>query len=153
MPQNPPPGIQRLTPRLAYDDPQAAINFLETAFGFPERAESRLEGPNGSIIVAEVQIGDAYLMIGRSGAHGMASPRQTGAPTLNLIVYVDDIDQHHEQARAAGAVIVSELADQYWGDRRYEAQDCEGHLWSFHERTREVPQDEIDAVEATFKQQ
>ena len=151
MPKSPPPGIQRVTTRIAYEDPAEAIRFLEQAFGFPERKEMRLEGKAGSIIVTEVQIGDAYIMIGPAGAHAMASPRSTGMPTESLMVYVDNIDQHFAQAKTNGATIVSEPSDQYWGDRRYEAKDLEGHLWFFHERTRDVPRSEIETIEATFK--
>ena len=152
MPTNPPSGIQRLTTRIAYDDPRAAMEFLERAFGFPEREDKRLEGANGSIIVAEVAIGEAYLMIGPSGAHSMDSPKTTGKPTESLMVYVDNIDEHFERARAEGATIIAEPSHQYWGDRRYEAKDPEGHLWFFHERTRDVPRSEIDAIEATFRE-
>ena len=118
MPQNPPPGVQRLTPRIAYADPAGALAFLAAAFGFSERVDSRLEGANGAIIVTEVQIGDAYLMIGPDGAHDIASPQSVGMPTASLMVYVDDIDRHYAQAKAAGATIVNPPTDQYWGDRR-----------------------------------
>lgn len=52
------------------------------------------------------------------------------------MVCVDDVDEHFRVALANGAEIVSEAADQYWGDRRYEARNLEGHLWFFHERPR-----------------
>lgn len=151
MPQNPPPGVQYVTPRIACEDPNAALAFYQEAFGFPERAASRLEGANGSVIVTEIQIGAAYLMIGPAGSHDIASPKSTGMPTASLMVYVDDVDEHYRRAKAAGAGIVNPPTDQYWGDRRYEALDPDGHLWFFHQRTRDVPRSEIDAVEATFK--
>ena len=51
-----------------------------------------------------------------------------------LHVYLDgDLEDHRERARAAGAEIVTELAEQPDGDRRYDARDPEGHLWSFAE--------------------
>ena len=152
MVQNPPPGVQQLTTRLAYRDPQAALDFLEGAFGFPERKAARLEGVGGSIIVTEVQIGDSYLMVGSEGAHTMATPLATSGPTACLLVYVDDVDAHFARAQAGGATIIAEPGDQYWGDRRYEAKDPEGHLWFFQQRTRDVPQSEIDAIEAGFRE-
>jgi uncharacterized glyoxalase superfamily protein PhnB len=66
-------------------------------------------------------------------------------------VYVDQIDEHFQRARAEGAAILSEPQDQFWGDRRYEAQDPEGHLWSFHEHLRDVPQEEIDVALAALR--
>ena len=149
--QNPPPGIQRTTVRIAYEDPQAAVDFLEQAFGFPERTDHRLEGPQGKLIVTAVAIGDTYVMIGPAGSHGLVSPASVGSSTESLMVYVDDIDTHYANAMANGAEIISPPADQYWGDRRYEAKDLEGHLWFFHERTKEISAEEIAKVEAGFR--
>lgn len=151
MPQNPPKGVQRLTVRLGYRDPAKAVDFLLSAFGFPEKLDKRLEGKAGSIIVTEVAIGDSYVMIGPAGAHGISSPLDSGNPTESMMVYVDAIDEHFDRAKSHGATIVSEPTDQYWGDRRYEAKDLEGHTWFFHERTRDVPQGEIDKIESTFR--
>ncbi len=151
MIENPPTGTQRVTVRIAYENPQQAVDFLDRAFGFAEREGSRLEGPNQTIIVTEIAIGDAYVMIGPAGSHAIASPCQVGASTESLMVYVDHIDDHFERARANGARIISPPGDQYWGDRRYECKDPEGHLWIFHERTRQVSPEEIANIEATFK--
>ena len=151
MPENPPEGIQRVTVRIAYEDPRAAVEFIERAFGFPEIPDQRIERSDGSIILTEIKVGDAYIMIGPAGSHGIASPKAFGLSTESLMVYVDDIDDHFARASANGALIVSEPTDQYWGDRRYEARDIEGHLWFFHEHTRDVSREEIEAVEASFR--
>ncbi len=55
-----------------------------------------------------------------------------------LTVYVDDVDAHYQRATAAGATIVLELANQPWGDRRYQASDPEGHQWSFAQHIFDV---------------
>lgn len=67
------------------------------------------------------------------------------------MVYVDDIDRHYEIAKNNGARIIAEPKDQYWGDRRYEALDLEGHKWFFHERVRDIPKEKIQAIEASFR--
>ena len=64
--------------------------------------------------------------------------------------YVDDIDAHFARAQAAGTKIISPPADQFWGDRRYEAEDPEGHLWSFHEHLRDVSKEK--KVEIEFRE-
>jgi uncharacterized glyoxalase superfamily protein PhnB len=70
------------------------------------------------------------------------SPRRTGVLNAQVHVYVDDVDAHYERAKAAGAEIVREPADQPYGDRRYDAKDPEGQLWSFAQRLRDVaPED------------
>jgi uncharacterized glyoxalase superfamily protein PhnB len=63
--------------------------------------------------------------------------------------YVDDFDAHHERARAAGATIGDAPADQEHGDRRYHAEDPEGHSWFFAQRVRDVPPEEWGATVAS----
>ena len=150
MAQNPPEGTPRILARLAYDDVAAAVAFLERAFGFREAVDARLEEPDGSIFLTEITVVDSRVMIGLAGGHGIVSPKTTGVVTQGLIVYLDDLDGHCQRARDAGAEIVSEPADQFWGDRRYEAEDLEGHLWSFHQHVRDVPPAEIRAAIRTM---
>lgn len=118
-------------PRLAYRDEVAAIEFLVRAFGFRERREARMEHPTGTL--AWLEIGDGVVMVGRAGAdrHGLHSPSDLEGTTTMMNVRVADVDAHHARAKAEGAVIVSDLADMFWGERRYEAADLEGHRWHF----------------------
>jgi len=46
-------------------------------------------------------------------------------------VYVEDVDAHHARAAAAGAEIAEEPHDEPYGERRYAAEDPEGHCWYF----------------------
>ena len=57
-------------------------------------------------------------------------------------MYVDDVDAHFKRAKAAGATILEEPADQFYGDRRYGVEDPEGHQWFFATHVRDVaPED------------
>ena len=49
----------------------------------------------------------------------------------SVMCYVDDVDAHFARAKAAGAKIIAEPEDQFYGDRTYVAQDPEGHRWFF----------------------
>jgi uncharacterized glyoxalase superfamily protein PhnB len=120
----------RCEPRLAYDDGKTALVFLTTAFGLKE--QTRMEGPDDNFM-AWLEFGHSMLMIGRSGPqnHNLYSPRQTGKPTAEVNVVVDDIDRHFHRAMAAGAIIGTALEDAPWGQRHYEAVDPEGHGWHF----------------------
>lgn len=131
-------------PRLAYDDERAALEFLTRAFGFVERREARMDGgdPKESIL-AWLDFGDGVVMIGRTETevHMINSPRQTsGKVTAMMNVHVDDIDAHYERAISEGAQIVMEINDAFYGNRRYEALDPEGHRWHFHESLEHVKQ-------------
>ncbi len=141
MPQNPPEGYQRVIPYLLYEDAPAAIEFLGKAFGFEERM--RFEGKDGAIGHAEVEYKDNVVMLATAAAEaGHDSPKNLSAKHGLVMVYVDDVDAHHDQAKAAGAKIIRELADQFYGDRTYGAEDFEGHSWYFATHTKDVaPED------------
>ncbi|MEQ8857378.1 MAG: hypothetical protein RIC56_01905 [Pseudomonadales bacterium] len=143
MVDNPPRGMPRVLARLTYADVAGAVGFLESAFGFSERPDARVVDADGRVALTELDVFDSCIMLGAEGAHGLASPVSLGGTTQALIVYVDGIDAHYQRARAGGADIVSDPADQFWGDRRYEARDPEGHCWSFHEHLRDVSPEEM----------
>jgi PhnB protein len=119
--------VGRIAPYLLYEDGAAAIDFLTKAFGFEE--VMRMD-EDGLVNHAEVRLGDDSVMLGYPGAD-YVNPRKSGYSSALVHVYVDDVDAHFEQAKAAGAEIVMEPADQEYGDRRYDAKDPEGHAWSF----------------------
>lgn len=138
-----PPGWPRITPALWYDDANAAIDWLCRAFGFEVRM--KVEGEGGRVEHSELVFGDGLVMVGEPRPEKFPqtrSPAQAGgANTMNLMVYVDDVDAHLERARAAGATILSEpkntdYGEEYWEDRGYECRDLGGHHWWFYQRIR-----------------
>ena len=58
-------------------------------------------------------------------------------------MYVDDVDAHYARAKRAGATILEEPTDQFYGDRRYRAADPEGHHWCFATHVRDVSAEEM----------
>ena len=139
MVQNPPPDFPRITPYLLYEDLDGTVDWLIEAFGFTERM--RMKGPDGKSNHAEVALGDGVVMMGHPGPD-YQNPKRHGHPSQLVYVYVDDVDKHVEMAKAAGAHILSEPADQFYGDRTYMAEDPEGHQWSFAQHVRDVaPED------------
>ncbi len=136
MVKSPPENTQRLMPRLAYDDAPAAIEFLCRAFGFQETARF---APRGKVIYSEIALqGETLFAIGYSPEAG-PSPRQPGGLSIQLFCYVDDVDSHYSTARAEGATILSPPEDKFWGDRSYDALDCEGYRWTFRKIIKNVP--------------
>jgi uncharacterized glyoxalase superfamily protein PhnB len=65
--------------------------------------------------------------------HHLYSPSEVDHSAVMIMVAVNDIDSHYEHVRAAGATITMEIEDAFYGYRRYEADDLEGHHWHFHE--------------------
>ncbi len=135
-----------ITPYLLYEDGAAAVDFLTSAFGLREVLRST--SPEGRVWHAELALGDGNVYLGEPG-RGYRSPKRLGATTVAIHVYVDDVDAHCERARAAGAEIRAEPADQEYGDRRYMAADSEGHEWFFAQRIRDVAPEEWGATTTT----
>lgn len=139
MPSNPPEDMPRITPYLLYEDVGVALDWLARAFGFRERM--RLRSPGGTITHAEMTLADGVVMMGCPGPD-YRNPRRLGQVTQSVYVYVDDVDGHFTRAREAGATILEEPRDQFYGDRRYGAADPEGHHWYFAQHVRDVaPED------------
>jgi uncharacterized glyoxalase superfamily protein PhnB len=134
-------SFPRVIPMLAYEDAAAALDWLSEAFGFRER--TRLTGPDGTIGHAEMELGDAVIMLAtptpdyqgpkRHRETCEAARKWSAVPYVidGVLVYVDDVDAHFRQARDAGATILSEPQDQDFGERHYRAEDLEGHRWMF----------------------
>ena len=118
-------------PSLRYRDASAAIEWLERAFGFEEKAVYR--GEDGVVVHAELRLGAGLIMLGqvRAGDWMGGSGPDPRASAPGIYVVIKDPDAHHERARAEGAEIVREPVDQDYGGRDYSARDLEGNLWSF----------------------
>jgi PhnB protein len=135
--------VQRITPYLLYEDCNAMLDWLSKAFGFKEVL--RFENDNGDVTHAEMAFEGASIYMGDPG-DDFENPRNGGYIGAQIAVEVDDVEAHFEQAKAAGAEIVREPTDQPYGDRRYDAKDPEGHLWSIAQHVRDVAAEDWGAT-------
>jgi PhnB protein len=121
-----PEGYHSITPYLGIKKAAEAIEFYKKAFNASE--VMRLTMPDGNIGHAELRIGDSALMLGTPCDQGpLSNPQQ--AVSIGLHLYVTDVDQSFQQALDAGAQSVSEVKDQFYGDRSGTLRDPFGHLW------------------------
>jgi uncharacterized glyoxalase superfamily protein PhnB len=118
-----------ITAYLLYEDVAGALKFLSKAFGF-KKAGDQYRGPDGKINHASMQLGDDLIMMGYPGPK-YKNPKRLGQATQNLYIDVDSVDAHFAKAKKAGAHILEEPEDQFYGARRYGAEDPEGHCWYF----------------------
>ena len=124
------PAFERIIPLLTYQDIPAAHDFLVRAFGFDAGGVYR--NADGQPVHGEVRVGGTSIWLHRVTAeHKLNSPLAADVANSGLVVYVDDVDAHYERARAAGATIDADPADQPYGQREYGARDLEGHRWWF----------------------
>ncbi|MEP6661097.1 MAG: VOC family protein [Acidimicrobiales bacterium] len=124
--------------RLAYNDEVAALGYLVRVFQLEEIREARFD--TGTSVLAWLRVGDGVVMIGKANAevHQIHSPSSLGNTTVQMMVYVHDIDAHYAHAVAEGANITMGVEDAFYGERRYEATDLEGHRWHFGERFDDI---------------
>jgi PhnB protein len=115
-----PEGCHSITPYLLVPDVGRLIEFLKQAFGAVERGS--IARPNGTILHAQMRIGDSILMIGEP-----QSPYKP-LPTM-LYLYVSDVDATYKQAVAAGGVSTAEPTDMFYGDRSACVRDVADNSW------------------------
>lgn len=140
------------TPAVFYRDPKAAIAWLAEAFGF--ELTMAIEGPPGDPASSHYEMAapsGGRIMIGGQWADWTRSPAEAGGVnTQSVHVQLDDgLDGHCEHARSAGAQIVAEPSDEFYGDRTYRAVDVEGHRWTFSMQVREVTKAEAEQAIGT----
>jgi len=136
-----PEGYHSITPYLGIQKAAEAIEFYKKAFGATE--VMRLSMPDGGIGHAELRIGDCPIMLGTPCDQGPLSNPDT-SPSVGLHLYVTDVDKSYKQAIAAGATVVSEVKDQFYGDRSGTLKDPYGHLWFLATRKEDLTQEQIE---------
>jgi PhnB protein len=137
-----PEGYHTLAPYLAVDNAAEAIDYYKEAFGAKERV--RMEAPGGAIGHAELEIGDSVVMLSDPFPQASTkSPKELGGSSVSVFMYVEDVDAVVKQAVDAGATVLMEVADQFWGDRFGTVQDPFGHTWSVATHVEDVPPEEI----------
>ena len=120
-----------VTPVLIYPDVRAAVEWLQTAFGFEEK----------------VRIGDAHrsqLAFGTDGAIVVADVRRDkvapsgGVVTQEIKLRVDDVDAALARALEAGAQVREEPRTYEYGERSCLIEDPFGHRWELTQTVQDV---------------
>src|SRR5262249_1954034 len=115
-----PDGYHSITPYLVVPGVATLLDFLKQAFEAQEL--HRMLRPDGTVMHAEVRIGDSLVMMGE--------PMGDTQPMLgSLYLYVNDVDTVYKRALQAGATSTSAPADQFYGDRSAGFKDPVGNQW------------------------
>jgi uncharacterized glyoxalase superfamily protein PhnB len=112
---------------LSYPDAPAALDWLQ-AVGF--EVVRRQDGPEGTVLHAEVRMGEAVLMVASSDADYYRPPLIGRSTGQGLYLLVGDVDAFHRKALAAGGTSVIDPEDTEWGTRRCRILDPQGQEWS-----------------------
>jgi PhnB protein len=140
-----PQGYHSVTPYLVVPGVAKLIEFLQQAFGavLSHPPSSR---PDGTIMHAEVKLGDSFIMMGEPMGEFKAMP-------ASLYLYVPDTDATYARAIKAGGTSIMEPADQFYGDRNAGVKDTSGNHWWIGTHIEDVAPDELSKrAEAAMKQ-
>jgi PhnB protein len=140
-----PDGHHTVTPYLMISGAAKALDFYKKAFGAKEVL--RMDGPEGKVMHAEIQIGDSRIMVADEMPNmpdmGFRSPNSLGGTGVGILLYVPDVDALAKQATAAGAKVLRPVQDQFYGDRAGTFADPFGHMWTLSTHIEDVPPDEL----------
>ncbi len=144
-----PSGFHTLTAHLTVGDGNQAVDFYKRAFGAKEVA--RMPAPDGSLMHAELKIGNSMIMLAGEMPGGSKSPKSLGGSPVTLNLYVSDADDFFMRAVQAGARVTMPLANQFWGDRYGQLEDPFGHIWAVATHIENLtPQEMMKRAQAAF---
>lgn len=130
-----PEGYNAVTPYLVVPGVVKLIDFMKRAFGAQETMPPMMT-PDGKVMHTEVRVGDSMIMMGEPSQHAPAMPAA-------LMLYVTDCDAVYRRAIEAGAVSISEPADQFYGDRSAGITDPSGNRWWIGTHKEDVKPEEM----------
>ncbi|MGJ8698077.1 MAG: VOC family protein [Verrucomicrobiaceae bacterium] len=127
---------------LTVRDGFAAMAFYKEAFN--AEILYQLGTPETGLHHGEFNIGSTLVFISGEAPehHAFALPEGQMSPSL-LGIEVDDCDTAFQQAVAAGAKILSEPADQFWGYRGSTVVDPWGYRWGISQKIEDVSHEEL----------
>jgi len=145
MSQPIPEGFRTITPYFTVQGVPRLIEFLKHAFEAVEVRCSLM--PDGTVMNAELRIGDSMVMLGEAPKDRTELKKMTSM----LYMYVIDADSVYERAIKAGGKAIREPADQIYGDRVGAIEDPWGNQWWIATRKEDVSDEELSLRMAQFK--
>jgi uncharacterized glyoxalase superfamily protein PhnB len=137
-----PDGMHGFIPHLVCAGAADAIAFYQKAFGAVEL--TRLPGPGGKLLHASMRVGESVFMLNDENPAWCAlGPKTLKGTPVTLHLYVEDVDAAARRAVDAGAKVVMEVADMFWGDRYGVFEDPFGHRWSLASHLRDMSTEEM----------
>jgi catechol 2,3-dioxygenase-like lactoylglutathione lyase family enzyme len=119
---------------LGVDDLERALAFYRDGLGLSTRGIVGQEFAHGAVAFFDMQPGLKLALWSRTSlAHDTGLPVSGPSPTNVSLAHnvrtPEEVSTVVEQARAAGATIVKEPHETFWGGRAGYFQDPDGHLW------------------------
>jgi PhnB protein len=139
-----PQGYSSITPYLVIKGADRAIAYYKKVFG--AEVLLRMDGPDGKVGHAELQIGNARIMLADENpamGQGHVGATSIGASPVSLYLYIPDVDRVVDRAVEEGAKLIRSVETLFYGDRSGFIQDPFGHLWGVATHVEDVAPEEI----------
>ena len=140
-----PDGYHTVTPYLTVRGAPKVIEFLRQAFG-AEISLEPIKRPDGTIMHAQVTIGDSRIMIADESEMAKATES-------SLYLYVPNVDSVYQRAVKAGGNTIMEPTDMFYGDRSGAVKDPSGNSWFIATHKEDVAPQELQKRAETFMKQ
>ena len=135
-------SIHEVFAYLRVHDASAAIPFYQRAFGATEKF--RLTEPSGRIGHAELDFGGTCVMLSDEyPEYDILGPKRIGGTSVSIHLHVDDADAMIARALEAGAQLVRDAKDQFYGERSGSVRDPFGHEWLIGHNIEDVSPEEM----------
>lgn len=139
-----PDNYRRVTPALVVQGAAQALEFYAEVFGGTVRTQ--VPGPGGSVVHAEMEIGDSVLIVEDPAPYlGTEAPPAGGLPgsPVFMYIYVEDVDATIEKAAKLGATVKRQPQDQFYGSRDAFFIDPYGQAWTVASHVEDVSPEEM----------
>ena len=136
---------QRVFPYLLYENAAGALDWLVRVFGFHEHL--RHVSDDGRVDHAEISV-DRYVILLAQPQSDYRSKKSRGDSStyIELVIVVDDVEEHFNHAKAEGARIIREPTQEPWGTKSYRVADLEGRVWEFEQPLEKVAPGDWGAI-------
>lgn len=127
-------GLTWLTTALNVPNVRDAVDFYTGAMSMVAIAE--LEGDDGEILFARIRYRGTNFTINKEGWDSdLSGPQTSGSQTPFIFyMYVDDTIALVNEMVQAGATLVNEPAEMFWGDLKARVKDPFGFIWDIAQK-------------------
>ena len=136
-----PEGFSNVIPYLIIKDAPIAIEFYKNVFGANEKM--RFDNPDKTVAHAEITLGDSVIMVSEENPQYNTSPQTLKGNSVNLCIYVPDVDDVLKKAVHNGASLIAPAKDEFYGDRSGRIEDPFGYRWIISTHIKDVSEEEM----------
>jgi PhnB protein len=136
-----PEGYNAVIPALAFKGAEEAIKWYKNVFGAKEKM--RFDNPDKTVAHAELVIGDSIIMLAEENPQYNKTPKTSNGNSVNLCVYVPDVDATIRKATENKAKVLIAAKDQFYGDRSGRIEDPFGYTWIVSTHVKDVSEAEM----------